>query len=150
MATFTEPARCSCSYCDEHFISKLILCDETQYTDLITEFSRNKRACLDNLMLLKVTGIKPGCFSLTRHAAPQNQERPGCSGETEGVRRYPSTLWQGDECWPLVYSFDCLCLYVVFVVHLSLTFEFGSTEEAHGGSSCSQDCASEALSQGEL
>lgn len=34
---------------------------------------------------------------LNRHAAPQNQEGTGCSGEAEGVRRYPPTLWQGDE-----------------------------------------------------
>lgn len=37
------------------------------------------------------------CSLLTRYASPQNQERPGCSGETEGVRRYPPSLWQGDE-----------------------------------------------------
>lgn len=30
-----------------------------------------------------------------RHASSQNQERPGCSGEAEGVWRHPPALWQG-------------------------------------------------------
>lgn len=42
--------------------------------------------------------LKLKTFSvLTRYAAPQNQERPGRSGEAEGVRRHPPTLRQGDE-----------------------------------------------------
>lgn len=71
-------------------------------------------------MLWEVTSIKPGRFSLTRHAPPQNQERSGCSGETEGVRRHPSTLWQGDESWPVcsivLAVFACMRC---FAVHLS-------------------------------
>ena len=55
---------------------------------------------------------------LTRNAAPQNQERPGCSGEAEGVRRYPPTLRQGD--WRLATG-AILYPYSVWPLHVALT-----------------------------
>lgn len=50
---------CSCLYCDECFISKLIYFDETEYTDLITEFSRNKhvRGQPDALMASPIKSV---------------------------------------------------------------------------------------------
>lgn len=46
----------------------------------------------DALLGLPIKSITPEGFCVTRYAPSQNQERPGCSGETEGVRWYPSTL----------------------------------------------------------
>ncbi len=78
--------------------------DETNFSDLIAESRRGRTFVLGQI---NKRFICSGCYLrmywtqvfslLTRHAAPQNQERPGCSGEAEGVRRYPPTVWQGDE-----------------------------------------------------
>lgn len=121
-------------------------------------------------------------FPPDRHASPQNQERPGCSGEAEGVWRHPPTLWQGDWsqtcgttlCVALMASSMMLTIFPYMpclskdsdikikseTCHCTVSWMcclflfsdmgFSSTEEAHGCSSCSEDCASEAHSQGNI
>lgn len=70
------------------------------FTDLIAELSWD--LCLHWIVdtapvVAPWTYIDLFFFVQNRDAAPQNQEGTGCSGEAEGVRRYPPSLWQGDE-----------------------------------------------------
>lgn len=93
-----------------------LLMKQHNFTDLIAELSWGF-ICAWTKQLIELHSVLHDDvwpydnYVLNRHAAPQNKERTGCSGEAEGVWWYPPSLWQGDESLLTRATLYILCLW---------------------------------------